>query len=322
MGSGFRSPKRTESPPTTVGTRRHYGWLMSSSRGEQNSTLTKYFSEIRQYRQLTREQEQSLSRDYQAGSLGARDELVEANLSFVVKVASEYRNLGLPFEDLLNDGNLGLIEAAHRFDSTKGTKFITYAIWWIRKSILKALSERSTLVRVPSYQMKKVREIRETEQRLSRRLGRTPDREEISATLARSLNKVDQALQFNLREVSLDHKVGKDREQSISDYLADNDAPSAEDNMMRREDSDIVTEAMRELTLQERAVVCYRFGLCDGMSRTLKEVGEIMKISRERVRQIENQAKRRLRKAFASRRSIQSPSVRSAEDSSLHRDSA
>lgn len=255
---------------------------------------------------MTREREQTLAREIEEGRADARDELVEANLGFVVKVASEYRNLGMPFEDLLNEGNLGLIEAAGRFDASKGTKFITYAIWWIRKSILKALSERSAMVRVPSYQLKKVREIRETEQRLSRRLGRQPDREEISATLNRSLWKVDQALQFNVREISLDHKVGRERDQPISDYLVDEQLESAEDDLIRREDATIVSEAMHQLTDQEKAVVCHRYGLLDGSARTLKEVGKLMSISRERVRQIENQAKRRMRKVFAVRRSVDS----------------
>jgi len=281
---------------------------MEKIRSESSSSLTRYFSEIRQFAQLTREREQSLARELEAGRADARDELVEANLGFVVKVASEYRNLGMPFEDLLNEGNLGLIEAAGRFDASKGTKFITYAIWWIRKSILKALSERSAMVRVPSYQLKKVREIRETERRLSRRLGRRPDREEISATLNRSLAKVDQALQFSLREISLDHKVGKDRDQPISDYLVDEQLESAEEDMIRREDSTIVSEAMHELTDQEKEVVCHRYGLLDGSARTLKEVGKLMSISRERVRQIENQAKRRMRKVFAARRAVERPS--------------
>jgi RNA polymerase primary sigma factor len=288
---------------------------MEKSRSESSSTLTRYFSEIRQFPQLTREREQTLARELEAGRADARDELVEANLGFVVKVASEYRNLGMPFEDLLNEGNLGLIEAAGRFDASKGTKFITYAIWWIRKSILKALSERSAMVRVPSYQLKKVREIRETERRLSRRLGRRPNREEISATLNRSLAKVDQALQFSMREISLDHKVGRDRDQPISDYLVDEQLESAEQDMIRREDSTIVSEAMLELTDQEKEVVCHRYGLLDGSARTLKEVGKLMSISRERVRQIENQAKRRMRKVFAARRSVEcrpedSPSIK------------
>jgi len=289
---------------------------MRGSRSEQSSSLSRYFSDIRQFPPLTRERERDLAESFKAGCTTSRDKLVESNLGFVVKVANEYRNLGVLFEDLLNEGNLGLIEAAQRFDTSKGTKFITYAIWWIRKSILKALSERSTLVRVPSYQMKKVREIRETEQRLRRTLGRAPDREEISATLERSLAKIDQVLQYNHREVSLDHKVGKEREQPISDFLVDDTSLDAEEDLIRREDSDLVSEAMCELTDQEKEVVCQRFGLHDGQSRTLKQVGEIMKISRERVRQIENQAKRRIRKIFNNRRSIQSPPKQSLANDS------
>src|SRR5512134_136564 len=185
---------------------------MDTSPNERSSLLARYFSEIRHYPLLSKEQEQDLANRVRRGSRDALNELIESNLSFVVKVASEYRNLGLPFEDLLNEGNIGLIEAAHRYDAGKGTKFITYAIWWIRKSILKALSEHSNLVRVPNYQMKKVREIRDAENYLRRSLGRKPEREEISEKLSRSVTKIDQVLQFNLREVSLDEKVGKDRD--------------------------------------------------------------------------------------------------------------
>jgi RNA polymerase primary sigma factor len=280
---------------------------MDSAQPERSSLLTRYFQEIREYPTLSREREEALSRAVLTGCRTSRDELVRSNLSFVVKVASEYRNLGLPLEDLLNEGNLGLIEAAHRYDASKGTKFITYAIWWIRKSILKALSDRSNLVRVPSYQMKKVREIRETEQTLSRRLGRKPDRQEISEQLERSLHKVDQALQFTVREVSLDHRVGKERDQSISEYLVDEESPNAETHLIRREDTSLVAEALRQLNEQEKQVVCYRFGMFEGGTRTLKQVGEIMHISRERVRQIECQAKARLRKIFDARRAIKAP---------------
>src|SRR5262245_26744616 len=224
---------------------------MESTAKERGSVLSRYFSEIREYPLLTKDEEMALAESVKNGDRSALNELIESNLSFVVKVSSEYRNLGLPFEDLLNEGNLGLIEAAHRFDATKGTKFITYAIWWIRKSILKALSDRSALVRVPSYQLKKVREIRETEQKLSSKLGRQPAREEISATLSRSLSKIDQALQYTVREVSLDHKVGQDREQSLADFLVDQTSPSAEDDLIRREDSSLVSEAMGQLTRQE-----------------------------------------------------------------------
>jgi RNA polymerase primary sigma factor len=278
---------------------------MDSSQPER-SALSRYFSELRAYPPLSRERERRLARDARTSKV-SRDRLIEANLGFVVKVATEYRNLGLPLEDLLNEGNLGLLEAAGRFDTSKGTKFITYAIWWIRKSILKALSERSALVRVPSYQLKKVREIRETERSLRIKLGRRVEREEISAKLARSMAKVDQALQLAVREVSLDHRVGQDRDQPISDYLVDLNCADAESDMIRREDSELIGEALRELTAQEQRVLSYRFGIDGGRPRTLKEVGDLMRISRERVRQIECQAKARLRKIFDGRRAIKSP---------------
>jgi RNA polymerase primary sigma factor len=278
---------------------------MDSSHNERSSLLSRYFSEIRSYPLLSKDEEHHLARNVQKdGCRTSLNELIESNLSFVVKVASEYRNLGLPFEDLLNEGNLGLIEAAHRYDASKGTKFITYAIWWIRKSILKALSEHSNLVRVPTYQLKKVREIRDAENALSRRLGRRPRREEISARLDRSLTKVDQVLQFNLRELSLDDKFGKDRDRPISDLLVDEHSINPEKDLIKREATTLVAEAMSHLSEQERKVIAHRFGIQMQRPFTLKEIGEMMSISRERVRQIECQAKTRLRKLFARKRLI------------------
>jgi len=283
---------------------------MDSTHNERSSLLARYFSEIRNYPLLSKEQEQDLAGRVRKGSRAALHELIESNLSFVVKVATEYRNLGLPFEDLLNEGNLGLIEAAHRYDASKGTKFITYAIWWIRKSILKALSEHSSLVRVPTYQMKKVREIRDAEASLRRSLGRKPKREEISERLERSLSKIDQVLQFSMREMSLDDKVGKDRDTPISDYLVDDGTVSPEEDLIKREANTLVSEAMRQLSEQEKVVIAYRFGIAGGKTLTLKEIGEIMNISRERVRQIECQAKSRLRKIFARTRVVKAPPKR------------
>jgi RNA polymerase primary sigma factor len=283
---------------------------METTSKERSSVLSRYFSEIREYPLLTKDEELVLAEGVKQGSRAALNELIESNLSFVVKVSIEYRNLGLPFEDLLNEGNIGLIEAAHRYDASKGTKFITYAIWWIRKSILKALSEHSNLVRVPNYQMKKVREIRDAEASLRRSLGRAPERAEISQRLSKSVNKIDQVLQFSMREVSLDEKIGKDRDKPISDYLVDPASSSPEDDMIHRESSSLVGEAMSHLTEQERIVVAYRFGLAGGPPLTLKEIGEKMGISRERVRQIECQAKSRLRKLFTKKRMAKSPSKR------------
>jgi len=283
---------------------------METTSKERSSVLSRYFSEIREYPLLTKDEELALAEGVKRGDRAALNELIESNLSFVVKVSIEYRSLGLPFEDLLNEGNIGLIEAAHRYDASKGTKFITYAIWWIRKSILKALSEHSNLVRVPNYQMKKVREIRDAEANLRRSLGRAPEREEISQRLSKSVNKIDQVVQFSMREVSLDEKIGKDRDKPISDYLVDPASSSPEDDMIHRESSSLVGEAMAHLTEQERVVVAYRFGLAGGPPLTLKEIGEKMGISRERVRQIECQAKARLRKLFTKKRMAKSPPKR------------
>ena len=262
------------------------------------SVLSRYFSEIRAYPLLTKEQEQQLAHRVRKGDKDAFERLVASNLSFVVKVASEYRNLGLPLEDLLNEGNLGLIEAARRYDPEKGTKFITYAIWWIRKAILKALAEQVNLVRVPTYQMKKVKQVREAEHTLRKELGRAPERHEISDRLDTTLKKVDQTLQVHSKEVSLDDTVGKEKKTPVSDYLIDQDSESPEENLIRREGTSLVGDALQHLSEQEQIVVRHRFGLDGCPILTLKEIGEQMGVSRERVRQIETQAKARLRRLF------------------------
>jgi RNA polymerase sigma factor (sigma-70 family) len=163
---------------------------------------------------------------------------------------------------------------------------------------------------VPTYQLKKVKEIRDAENLLRRSLGRKPDREEISERLERSLTKIDQVLQFTLREMSLDDKVGKDRTTPISDYLVDESCASPEDDLIKRESNSLVSEAMAHLTEQEKVVIYHRFGISGGPSLTLKEIGEMMSVSRERVRQIECQAKNRLRKIFARKRLMKAPPKR------------
>ena len=270
---------------------------------ERSSSVSKYLSDIGEFPILTREEEHKLasclSNKDQAGAL---NELVESNLSFVVKIASEYRNLGLPFEDLLNEGNIGLIEAAHHFDHNRGTKFITYAIWWIRKSILRALSQQSNLVRIPNYQLKKVKNVRATERALVRELGRRPDREEISRELQSTIAKIDEILQIRLRELSLDDKIGRDKDTPISDYLVDEASANPEEELLREESQSLIRLALQDLSEQEQTVIINRFGLEGGRIFTLKEIGERLGISRERVRQIEFQAKKRLRKLITRNR--------------------
>jgi RNA polymerase primary sigma factor len=278
---------------------------------ERSSSVSKYLSDIGEFPILTREEEHELAaclsnRD----QAGAFNELVESNLSFVVKIASEYRNLGLPFEDLLNEGNIGLIEAAHHFDHNRGTKFITYAIWWIRKSILRALSQHSNLVRIPNYQLKKVKNVRATERALVRELGRRPDREEISRELQSTIAKIDEILQIKLRELSLDDKIGRDKDTPISDYLVDEGSTNPEEELLREESQSLIRLALKDLSEQEQMVLVNRFGLEGGRIFTLKEIGERMGISRERVRQIEAQAKKRLKKLITKNRALSKPARR------------
>src|SRR5882724_4197956 len=270
------------------------------STDSRSSSVGRYLREISEFPLLTKEEEQAIA----LRMLGGKEEnsfhdLVKSNLSFVVKIASEYRNMGVPFEDLLNEGNIGLIEAAHHFDPTRGTKFITYAIWWIRKSILKALSQHAAMVRIPNYQLKKVRNVRNTGRMLSRELGREADREEISKELRVTIAKIDEILQMKMRELSLDDKVGRDRDTPISDYLVDGRSINPEDELIKNESQGVIRMALRSLSDQEQTVIINRFGLEGGRVFTLKEIGEKLGVSRERVRQIENQAKKRLRKLIA-----------------------
>jgi RNA polymerase primary sigma factor len=280
---------------------------MTRSRRAKTSVLSQYFSEIRDFPILTKEEEQQLARDIQRGSREALNELVESNLSFVAKVASEYRALGLPFEDLLNEGNLGLIEAAHRFDADKDIKFISYAIWWIRKAILKALAEQCHVVRLPYSQIKKVKEIRRAEKALRKELGRKPNREEISNYLERSVAKIDKVLQYTAHEVSLDEPVGDDLEVPLSDCLTDKAAITVEQEILEEEMVHGVGELFVHLNEQQQTVLTYRFGLGGEQPLTLQETGARMNLSRERVRQIECQAKERMRKLFNRSRRIDAP---------------
>lgn len=273
---------------------------MQSPQDQDRSALTRYLSEIRRRPSLSREEEAGLAR---SGSRKALNVLVEANLGFVVKVACEYRNLGLPLEDLLNEGNLGLLKAAQRFDAERGTKFITFAVWWIRKAILAALNQHVGLVRVPENHKRKLRRIRDAEQSLVRSLGRIPKREEIASLLSHTPAEMDATLLHDVKSRSLTDPIGRDNDTPLSELLMDDEATSGEEEILRNEATTLVAEALKELDPQEREVLGYRFGLHDRPPLVLREVGAIMGVSRERVRQIEVKATQRLRKILLRRMS-------------------
>lgn len=220
---------------------------------------------------------------------------MEDNLAFVIKIAAEYRGKGLPFEDLLAEGNLGLLEAARRFDPRRGARFITYAVWWIRKAILAALSDQTHQVRVPRYQMRKAKRIREAEARLAAVLGRSPSREEVASHLGVSPSDIEESLQARRKGPSLDAPAGPDG-TPIGDLMAGVETPSPERDLLAHEQDRLLAAAIESLSRRERDVILQRFGLRGRREKTLKEVGEAMGLTRERIRQIELHAKRKLRK--------------------------
>jgi RNA polymerase primary sigma factor len=227
-----------------------------------------------------------------------RDHLVTSNQAFVAKIASTYRNFGLPFEDLMNEGNVGLLEAARRFDPARGNKFITYAVWWIRRSILRAVARHATVVRGSDYRSRQASEIRATGRSLSRRLGRDAEREEIGRELRLTIAKMDQILQARVRELPLDAPSSPSDDRTIMDRLVDDRALSPEAGMIQREDERLLRLAILRLPVQERTILAGRFGLRGAPVQTLEELGARLGLSRERVRQIEVVAKDRLRRAI------------------------
>ena len=270
--------------------------------------LTRYFADIRDRPPLSREDEAILARCIRRRRGGKTpNDLVECNLGFVVTIAAEYRGLGLPFEDLINEGNLGLIEAAHRYDPSRGVRFITYAVWWIRKAILKAIADHSSVVRVPTYRRKKMRQVRDAEQSLRGTLGRTPERAEIADHLAGAVAHLDSLLHTTPREISLDDPCAPDAERVVRDVIADAAAICPEARVLRDEDTALVRRALEALTEKERRVVRERYGLSGFRPMTLNEIGQRMGISRERVRQIEVQAKEKIRRSVDRWKRVESP---------------
>ncbi len=247
------------------------------------------------------------SGDPTAAAGASFDELIRANLSFVAIIAAEYRNLGLPLEDLLNEGNVGLIEAANRFDPSRGNKFITYAVWWVRRGILRALADHSRLVRLPDYQRKEIRRIRDAENSLGHELGRAPDSSEISERLSRSIKSVGRMMQSQLRELPIDAPAREGRAHRIADLLADRILPSPEDAVIRAQALQLVSRALSLLEPRERDVLQYRYGLGGGQGLSLTKVGKRMGLSGERVRQIESDAIVRLRKMIRTGRISAAP---------------
>jgi len=267
---------------------------MTRSRSKNSPPIQIYLSEIRRFPVLSQAQEQSLAEGLRERRPASLETLVQSNLSFVVKMAGKYRHLGLPLEDLLSEGNVGLLEAARRYDTSKGARFISYAVWWIRKAMLKAALDHATLVHQSAYQLKKRRRISDASSALTQKLGRQPERSEIGSRTGQGRAGVEDALCHQIHEISLDARPEGRRGSSLGERLADERSDSAERTLIRGEAAALLRLALQTLSQHELRVVNARFGLDGGKPLTLRELGAAMGLSRERVRQIEKHAKRKI----------------------------
>jgi RNA polymerase primary sigma factor len=261
-----------------------------SKSSSSSETLKKYLQEISRLPRVTPDEEKELGARIQTGDKAALRTLVEANLRFVVSFAKRYRNCGLSFLDLINEGNIGLIEAAKRFNPGKNVKFITYAVWWVRQAIIHALSDQSGAFRLPQKQANLLYRIGKTISQLTLDLERNPTPDEISQKLEIPVEEVVNLLQVADENVSLSTVIDEEHEFHLSDKLEQDVIPSADMALLRSSLKDHLYACLGELDPKEQKVLRLRFGLDEGEPRTLKEIGEMMGLSRERIRQIEAQA--------------------------------
>lgn len=258
-------------------------------------SLDKYLQEIGRVDLITSEVEVELAKRIREGDQIALEKLTKANLRFVVSVAKQYQNNGLTLGDLINEGNLGLIKAAKRFDETRGFKFISYAVWWIRQSIMQALAEQSRIVRLPLNRVGSLSKIAKTFSDLEQKFQREPSTEEIAEVIGVTTEDVLANLKVSGRHVSMDAPFAQGEDGSLLDVLSDVNESNPEKQLMTESLTQEVQRALSTLTRREADVIGYYFGLNNSTSMTLEEIGEKFNLTRERVRQIKEKATRRLR---------------------------
>ncbi|MBQ2413509.1 MAG: RNA polymerase sigma factor RpoD/SigA [Rikenellaceae bacterium] len=274
--------------------------ITKSITNRESASLDKYLQEIGKEDLITVEEEVELAQRIKKGDQEALEKLTKANLRFVVSVAKQYQNQGLSLPDLINEGNLGLIKAAEKFDETRGFKFISYAVWWIRQSILQALAEQSRIVRLPLNQVGSLNKINKAFARFEQENERTPSPEELAKALELPKEKISDTLRVAGRHVSVDAPFADGEDNSLLDVLVNTDSPNADRGLINESLSTEVERALSTLTDREKDIIKYFFGIgCQEM--TLEEIGEKFGLTRERVRQIKEKAIRRLRHSSRSK---------------------
>lgn len=275
--------------------------ITKSITNRESASLDKYLQEIGREELITAEEEVHLAKRIKDGDQRALEKLTRANLRFVVSVAKQYQNQGLSLPDLINEGNLGLIKAAKRFDETRGFKFISYAVWWIRQSILQALAEQSRIVRLPLNQVGSLNKINKAYSKLEQEFEREPSAEELAEILDLPIDKVSDTMKVSGRHVSMDAPFANGEESSLLDVLINHDSPKADNGLINESLSKEIDRALSTLTERERDVVKLFFGIGLNHGLTLEEIGDKFDLTRERVRQIKEKAIRRLRHSSRSK---------------------
>ena len=267
----------------------------------ENSYIDKYLNEIAKIKMITAEEEVDLAGRIHKGDLNARDRLINANLRFVISVSKQYQNQGLSLADIINEGNLGLIKAAQRFDETRGFKFISYAVWWIRQSIMQALAENTRIVRIPLNRVIHIHKIKKIIVELEQKYEREPTILEITQALEITSNDVTVAIINAERYISMDAPSVQGEEKNMYDVLLNEDASSPDKELLTNSLKKEIERVLNKLTPREAGIIRFYFGLNSKHAYTLAEIGEVFNLSRERVRQIKERAIKKLKHSMICR---------------------
>lgn len=264
-------------------------------------SLDKYLHEIGRVDLVTAEEEADLAKRIKKGDKDALEKLIKANLRFVVSVAKQYQNQGLSLPDLINEGNLGLIKAAQRYDETRGFKFISYGVWWIRQAILQALAEQARIVRLPLNKIGSITRINKTFTKLEQEFQREPTFDEVASLLETSSEVVEDAMKVSMHQISMDAPIHDEDGNSLYDVMLNEDSPSPDHGLMKTSLSKEIDRTLSTLGEREADVIRYFYGLCGNRQHTLEEIADEFGLTRERVRQIKEKTIKKMRNNYRNR---------------------